>query len=78
MCFYFPDGSFSVDMVECTNIFLLLLVVLVMVVVECKPRTRGNKVKHREKKPDSCVRVESVDDLPDPEHCQEYCVAIRS
>ena len=52
------------------------LISILVVVGECKPREKVNKMKRAEKKQDSCVQITDGMELPD--HCQEYCVAIRS
>jgi hypothetical protein len=53
-----------------------IVLIMVVVVVDGKPRVRGQKVTRKEKSQDSCVQIEEGMDLPD--HCKEYCIAIRS
>ena len=54
----------------------LIVLIMVGVVVEAKPRVGGQKVTRKERSQDSCVQIEEGMDLPD--HCKEYCIAIRS
>ena len=62
----------------------MIVFLVVLLGVWGKPRLKSWRKKREERKrreeesKDSCVQISAVMDQPDPDHCKEYCIAIRS